>query len=123
MNDKFLDKNLKVDRSMYEYVCVPLRLTIAFLFLADIIPKSWHIWFAVILLVVMSGLYRKSQISGNSWKCYQRAIIIYAVIVCLIVWDTFFTRHPLNINMTIGALLMTDVISGLQTKHIFEKLS
>ena len=124
MDKQFLDPNLKVSKEMYEYICVPLRLIIGFLFLIDVVPHSLHIAFAILMLIVAAGLYRKKQISGNSWKCYQRAIIVYIIIALLIFWNAFTKKIDItNINMTIGILLIGDVLAGIQTKHIFTKLS
>lgn len=124
MDKKFLDPNLRVKKEMYEYICVPLRLIIGFLFLIDAVPHSFFIPFAVLLLIVAAGLYRKKQISGNSWKCYQRAIIVYVVIALMIFWNSYSKKiDTMNMNMTIGALLVGDVLAGIQSKHIFTKLS
>lgn len=124
MNPKFLDYNLKVDRSFYEYVCIPLRLTIGVLFLINVVPQKFHIAFAILLILISLGLMRKAQISSNSWKNYPRAIITYLIIAVLIFWNAHYkTVDVKDVNMAIGALFITDALAGLQSKHIFNKLS
>jgi hypothetical protein len=119
MNEKFLDHNLKVDKSMYETVCVPIRIVLGLLFITNTIPKALLPVIAILLLVTCIGLGYKNKISENSWKNYMRAIITYMIIIFLII----IKGDDKNVNIAIGILLITDALAGIQTKHIFTKLS
>jgi hypothetical protein len=124
MNEKFLDHNLKADKDLYGYVCIPLRITIGFLFLINVIPQKFLLAFAILLFITSLGLAYKLMISGNSWKNYSRAIITYLIITYLIVWNMKYnTLDTRTVNMSVGILLITDALAGIQTKHIFNKLS
>lgn len=124
MNKKFLDKNLKTDKSLYESVCIPLRITIGFIFLTNMVPQNFHIMVAILFILVALGMAYKLQISGSSWKNYSRAIITYLIIAGLILWNTRYnTLDVKNTNMIIGMLLILDALAGMQTKFIFNKLS
>lgn len=121
MKDDFVDHNLKINSSLYENVCVPLRLILGMLFISGIVHPRLIPIFGVLMVITAFGLYRKMQISGNSWKCYTRAILAYSVIAALIF--THYVIHPVhNIDTVIGLILIFDVLMGIQSKHVFEKL-
>ena len=120
MKDRFVDHNLKISSSLYETACIPIRLTIALIFLSGIIPLKFLPYIALLFLFTAFGLYRKSQVSGNSWKCYQRAILVYTLIA-LMIFINMYKPIP-NVMTVIGVLMVVDVLMGIQSKHVFEKL-
>ena len=115
MLDKYIDHNLKIPSSYYELLCIPLRTIIAGLFLFDTIPKKYYKYISIIYVLIAFGLYRKWTISGNSWKVYPRAILIYLMVAMLL------QVSPEN-NKIIGMLLFIDVLMGMQSKYIFSRL-
>ena len=120
MKDKFTDHNLKIDSSLYESICIPLRLAIGIVLISGVIPTKFLPIVGLLLLGVAGGLFYKSQISGNSWKCYQRAIIVYMLIATLIFTNMVYPIK--NIELVAGLLMIVDVLMGIQSKHVFEKL-
>ena len=124
MDEKFLDKNLKADKSLYEYVCLPLRITLGCLFLANVIPHKFYIFFAILFVITGFGFAYKRHISGNSWKNYSRAIITYLLVSGLLFWSMHKGQNSdTQTNTIVGLLLIFDALSGMQTKFIFNKLS
>lgn len=120
MKDKYLDQTIKLDRSYYESICIPIRITLALLFLSGVIPEKFYKFFALFFIIVMYGFIQKSQTVTNTWKCYKVSIISYGVISLLIIINEF-KRVP-NLSIIIGMILLTNVLMGIQSKFTFEQL-
>jgi len=120
MKEALKDHNLKINSELYESVCVPIRLIIGILFISNVVPDVALPFLGVLFLVVALGLFNKMKISGNSWKCYKRAILVYILIATLIFTNII---HPIrHVQVVIGTLFISDCLMGIQSKHIFEKL-
>lgn len=120
MQDKYKDHNLKIPAKYYEMLCIPLRLLFAILFILNIIPEKHYIYAGLFYIFAAIGLMYKSTISSNSWKCYPRAITIYCLIFLFILVNT--KRKIPNLNIIIGLMLIFNILSGMQSKYIMEKI-
>jgi len=116
MRDEFQDKHLKTDPRLYEYVCIPLRITIALLFMLSIINSKYYIPASIFLAIAAIGLSRKMQISSNSWKPYLKSIVIFSVCIVLMLLKPDIPPY------VIGTLLLLDVTLGFTTKFVVNKI-
>ena len=115
MLDKYIDHHLKIPSSYYELVCIPVRILIAGLFIFNIVPIKYYKYISLIYIFIACGLYNKWKISGNSWKVYPRAILIYLSVAIMLM---------MNIdNKIIGILLLIDAMMGIQSKYIVSRIS
>ena len=118
MQPKYLDTHLKANPALFNYVCIPLRLFLAALFLFKVIPQKAYPVVCAVALFMAAGFMYKQMISPNNWKCYPKAICIYVAIALL----ALFHSKVDAVSSVIGLLLIIDVLFGLQAKHTFSVL-
>ena len=121
MDTKFLDSTLRISPQFYEAMCIPLRITLASLFLLGLFPNKALPYFTLLLCLAMFGFTRKLFMLRSVWKTYLRAVLVYGLIVMLISYNVFVSPVN-NISTVIGILLLMDVLMGIQSKHIFSLL-
>lgn len=120
MDLKYKDQNLKIPGQLYGWVCIPVRLTISLLFIFGIVPEKLNWLIALAYILVSIGLGYKYSISGNSWKCYPRAIVIYMAVAMLLLTNNYYKIK--NLNTAVGVLLFIDAMMGVQSRYTFNRL-
>lgn len=120
MDYRFKDHNLKIPHYLYAAVCLPVRVIIALLFILQLVPEKFNWIIALAYVLTAMGLGYKYHISGNSWKCYPRAITIYIVVAALLLLNTKYKVK--NIQTVVGILLFIDAMMGLQSLYTFNRL-
>ena len=116
MKDEFKDTHLKINASLYEYVCIPIRIIISIMFMFSVLNDKHYIPASIILGLITLGLIRKQQISYSSWKPYVKSIVIYIVCIILMIFKPTIPPYA------IGVLLLNDAVMGLTTKFIYNRM-
>ena len=114
------DPRLKISPKLFYPICVPLRLSIAMLFLLSIIPIRDEKWRYILLiyffLISSAFVYKYATQPHKLWKPYLVSIVLY--ILCFVV--TLFSNRIKNSGTIIGLLLVMDVVIGMTAKHILD---
>lgn len=110
------DPRLKIPPELFYLVCVPLRLTIAMIFILypEYIMKYKFICFGFFLFLFAGFISKYINAPHKVWKPYLVSIILY--LLCAILSLTNNIEH----YRIIGTLLISDVISGMTSKHILD---
>ena len=95
-------------------VCVIIRIGLGILVLNNTIPTKI---LAIFCLFIVAAFGNKFYKLPNVWKVYIRTVLVYATIGLLILlYDNKYTN-------VYGTLIIVDALMGLQSRHIFERLS
>jgi hypothetical protein len=94
--------------------CVIIRIGLGILVLNNTIPTKI---LAILCLFIVATFGNKFYKLQNVWKVYIRTVLVYATIGLLILlYDNKYTS-------LYGTLIIVDALMGLQSRHIFERLS
>ena len=77
------------------------------LFMFSVLNNKYYIPASAILVLITMGLIIDQHIFYASWKPYIKSIVIYIVCIILMIFK------PDTPPYAIGALLLSDVITGL----------
>ena len=103
------------NHSKYSHLgCVVLRCIIGILVINKIIPTKILLILSLIITIGFTYKYFKLQ---NIWKVFLRTIIVYAIIAILIL------KYNDKYTTVYGILIIVDALMGLQSRHIFDRLS
>ena len=94
--------------------CVSLRTILGLLIISNKISKN--IILIISFLVVFMFLSKFFKLP-NVWKVYMRTVIVYAIVFILTI--IFGDKY----NSVSGTLIIVDGLMGLQSRHIFDRLS
>ena len=94
--------------------CVALRSTLGILVISDKINNKILLLFSILVVVMFLNKFFKLP---NVWKVYMRTVLVYFIIFILAF--KFGDKY----NTVSGTLIIIDALMGLQSRHIFDRLS
>jgi hypothetical protein len=94
--------------------CILLRLIIGFLIINNTLPRELILILSALIVTFFTYKYFKLPLV---WKVYLRTVLVYLTVFVLI-----FKYHD-KYRLVCGTLIMVDSLMGLQSRHIFERLS
>ena len=94
--------------------CVILRISLGVLVINNTIPTKILILLCLFVVLTFGNKFFKLP---NVWKVYLRTVLIYATIGLLIL------RYGDKYTNIYGTLMIVDALMGLQSRHIFDRLS
>ena len=94
--------------------CVSLRSILGLLVISNKISKN--IILIISFLVVVMFLQKFFKLP-NVWKVYMRTVIVYSIVFLLTL------KYGDQYNSVSGTLIIVDALMGLQSRHIFDRLS
>ena len=103
------------NHSMINHVgCVIIRIGLGILVLNNTIPTNI---LGIFCLFIVLGFGNKFFKLPNVWKVYIRTVLVYATIGLLIL------LYGNKYTTVYGTLIIVDALMGLQSRHIFDRLS
>ena len=94
--------------------CVSLRSILGLLVISNKINKNIILVISLLVLVMFLQKFFKLP---NVWKVYMRTVIVYAIVFILTL------KFGDQYNSVSGTLIIVDALMGLQSRHIFDRLS
>ncbi len=103
------------NHSSYSHLgCVIFRSILGILVINKTIPTK--ILLILSLFIAISFTYKYFKLR-NVWKVFSRTIIVYTIIAILIL------KYDDKYSTVYGILIIVDALMGLQSRHIFDRLS
>ncbi len=103
------------NHSTYSHLgCVILRCVLGVLVINKTIPTKILLILSLIIAIGFAYKYFKLK---NVWKVFSRTVIVYAIIAILIL------KYNDKYSTVYGILIIVDALMGLQSRHIFDRLS
>ena len=104
------------NHTMKTYIfCVLLRILLGLLIITNKLSKNKIIILTILIILVFLQKYIKLPLV---WKVYLRTILTYTTVLIL----TTLNNNN-NYNHISGTLIIVDALMGLQSRHIFSRLS
>jgi hypothetical protein len=94
--------------------CVSLRSILGLLVISNKVNK--YVILVISFLVVVMFLSKFFKLP-NVWKVYMRTVIVYSIVFLLTI------KFGEQYNSVSGTLIIVDALMGLQSRHIFDRLS
>jgi len=102
------------NHTMKTYIfCVLLRILLGLLIITNKLSKNKIIILSILVILVFLQKYIKLPLV---WKVYLRTILTYTTVLILTILNN-------NYNHISGTLIIVDALMGLQSRHIFSRLS
>jgi hypothetical protein len=94
--------------------CVSIRSLLGILIITNKIKKKLLL---IICVFIILGFLSKFFKLKNVWKVYMRTVFVYSIVLVL----TFIYGD--KYNSISGILIIVDGLMGLQSRHIFDRMS
>jgi hypothetical protein len=95
-------------------VCILLRIILGILVINKTLSINLIILLSLFVITMFGYKYFKLP---NVWKVYFRTVLIYSIVLILTL------KYGDNYRQISGTLIIVDSLMGLQSRHIFERLS
>jgi hypothetical protein len=94
--------------------CVGIRSALGVLVMSNKINnKLLIVLSALVVIIFLNKFFKLPQV----WKVYMRTVLVYFIIFLLAF------KFGEKYNTVIGTLIIVDALMGLQSRHIFDRLS
>ena len=123
MLDIFQDNTTIIkNHTMKTYIfCVLFRILLGLLIITNKLSKKLIIIISLLVIIIFLYKYFKLPLV---WKVYLRTILIYTTVLILTVLSTrSLDNRDNNYNNISGTLIIIDALMGLQSRHIFSRIS
>ena len=123
MSDIFQDNTTIVkNHTIKTYIfCVLFRILLGLLVITNKLRKNLIIIISLSAIIIFLYKYFKLPLV---WKVYLRTILIYTTVLILTVLSTrSLNNRDNNYNNISGTLIIIDALMGLQSRHIFSRIS
>lgn len=119
MKESLHDPTLRVPESAFYYVCIPLRVCLALIFFAQIIPQKWFKWIALAFFFLACTFSLKAYRLPRVWKAYLKSITLYLMCAAVLL----IPKIRPYASLLVGIFLTIDVATALVTRHVAEIIS